>query len=473
MFPRKRGPRDHQVYYNGVPPVSSRSDFHKQTQHTNVNTYNGPGILPVYQWNPKPIPIYPASPQVTNSRKRQYSHGSPAVHHVKRQRVESFHTDDFNPSFESPPLPQTHLPVIAKVSHDTTSNKPRIPSHRLLAESPETPISLRVDANDKMSAQMVELFEACQQQTSDLLKKEGYRARLQKDIQRLYPDGRLYLTGSTMSGLGCRSSDADLCLVIKLKQTNVKVIDVLFAVLRLLRNLDYVDRVLLIRAKVPILRFKERGSNLEFDLNVNNTVGIRNTFLLRSYTNADIRIRPFMLVVKKWARHYEINDASKGTLSSYALALMALNYLQLVKPPVLPSLQKDHPTYFDSCLDLDMVPDGSQRVPCYRSKNKSSLGELFLGFLEYYALTFRWDSQIISVREGRTLPKTSGWMGKFINVEEPFEGHNVARAVYEASKFEIIKKKIVESYHILKGKKDLTSLLPLRAIINREQIGRR
>lgn len=26
--------------------------------------------------------------------------------------------------------------------------------------------------------------------------------------------GRLYLTGSSMSGLGCRSSDADLCLVV-------------------------------------------------------------------------------------------------------------------------------------------------------------------------------------------------------------------------------------------------------------------
>lgn len=35
-----------------------------------------------------------------------------------------------------------------------------------------------------------------------------------------------------------------------------------------------------------------------------------------------------ILVIKKWARHYQINDASKGTLSSYTLALMALHYLQ-------------------------------------------------------------------------------------------------------------------------------------------------
>lgn len=35
-----------------------------------------------------------------------------------------------------------------------------------------------------------------------------------------------------------------------------------------------------------------------------------------------------ILVVKKWARHHQINDASKGTLSSYTLVLMVLHYLQ-------------------------------------------------------------------------------------------------------------------------------------------------
>lgn len=181
-----------------------------------------------------------------------------------------------------------------------------------------------------------------------------------------------------------------------------------------------------------------------------------------------------MLVVKKWARHCEINDASKGTLSSYTLALMALNYLQSVKPPVIPSLQRDHPPFFDPSLDLNMLPDASHCVPRYMSKNKSSLGELFLGFLEYYALNFRWDSQIISVREARTLPKSnvSEWKNKFICVEEPFERHNVARAVYDQDKFETIKTKFVESHRILREKKDLSSLLPLKAIIREEQTGR-
>lgn len=81
-----------------------------------------------------------------------------------------------------------------------------------------------------------------------------------------------------------------------------------------------------------------------------------------------------ILVVKKWARHNQINDASKGTLSSYTLVLMVLHSLQsqynlthrqnlffnshltyfesrhirvvfftALSDPVLPSLQRDYP----------------------------------------------------------------------------------------------------------------------------------
>lgn len=85
---------------------------------------------------------------------------------------------------------------------------------------------------------MVELFEACKQQVSDLERKERVRTQLQQEIQHIYAGerqqqpvyardfslcsyshfvavARLYLTGSSMNGLGCRSSDADLCLVIR------------------------------------------------------------------------------------------------------------------------------------------------------------------------------------------------------------------------------------------------------------------
>ena len=53
----------------------------------------------------------------------------------------------------------------------------------------------------------------------------------------------------------------------------------------------------------------------------------------------DYRVQPLVMLVKKWAKKHDINDASCGTLSSYALTLMVLHYLQgeLIIKIMLPS----------------------------------------------------------------------------------------------------------------------------------------
>jgi len=44
----------------------------------------------------------------------------------------------------------------------------------------------------------------------------------------------------------------------------------------------------LIEARVPILRFKDISNGIEVDLNFNNCVGIKNTYLLQFYAQRKI-----------------------------------------------------------------------------------------------------------------------------------------------------------------------------------------
>uniref|UniRef100_A0A672MGT8 polynucleotide adenylyltransferase n=1 Tax=Sinocyclocheilus grahami TaxID=75366 RepID=A0A672MGT8_SINGR len=314
-----------------------------------------------------------------------------------------------------------------------------------------------------LSQQILNLFHACEQQNDDLEKKEQCRAALQRDIQTILP---FFLAGSSLNGFGSRSSDADLCLVIEEGKVNHRTdaVYVLSLVRKLFYTLSYIERPQLIRAKVPILKFRDRVSGVEFDLNFNNTVGIRNTFLLRTYAYVEKRVRPIILVIKKWASHHRINDASRGTLSSYTLVLMVLHYLQTLPEPVIPCLQMDYPECFNPKMDLHLVPSGPSNILAFVSKNQSSLGDLLLGFLKYYATVFKWDKHVISVREAKTLPKTScrEWRDKFICVEEPFDRTNTARAVHEKVKFEAIKAEFTESYQVLQLRKDLNFILPLK-----------
>nr|KAF6491222.1 terminal nucleotidyltransferase 2 [Molossus molossus] len=198
------------------------------------------------------------------------------------------------------------------------------------------------EAKDKLSQQILELFEACQQQVSDLKKKELCRTQLQREIQLLFPQSRLFLVGSSLNGFGTRSSDGDLCLVVKEEPVNQKTearhILTLVHKHFCTRLSGYIERPQLIRAKVPIVKFRDKVS---------------------------------------------------------------------------------------------------------------------------------WNSQMISVREAKAIPRPDGieWRNKYICVEEPFDGTNTARAVHEKQKFDMIKDQFLKSWHRLRNKKDLNSILPLRAAL--------
>ncbi|NXH52764.1 GLD2 polymerase, partial [Rhabdornis inornatus] len=332
-------------------------------------------------------------------------------------------------------------------------------------------------AKDELSQQVLELFQTCRQQASDLDRKELCRSQLQREIQLIFPQSRLFLVGSSLNGFGTRTSDGDLCLVVKEEPVNQKT--EARRILSLVQKLfstklsSYIERPQLIRAKVPIVKFRDKvrqvfcsAYNVDFDLNVNNVIGIRNTFLLRTYAFIENRVRPLVLVVKKWASFHEINDASRGTLNSYSLVLMVLHYLQTLSEPILPSLQKNYPvaSYFDQSIHL-YRPHLVKKSPRPVVRVKGSVSALPLPLMRKLQTTMSWNHQMISVREAKAIARPDGieWRNKFICVEEPFDGTNTARAVHEKQKFDMIKGEFAQAWRLLRDKKDLNCILPLKA----------
>ncbi|NXO74250.1 GLD2 polymerase, partial [Phainopepla nitens] len=378
-------------------------------------------------------------------RKRQRQQSVPDD--AKRRRIHS-HDSDIAVVNQVVPLPEEHrrsFPASVSVQSPVLQacGSPAVigcvpPLQDTLFPGP-TETGLPV-AKDKLSQQVLELFQACQQQASDLDRKELCRTQLQREIQLIFPQSRLFLVGSSLNGFGTHTSDGDLCLVVKEEpiptffihfnttfQMNQKT--EARRVLSLVQKLfstklcNYIERPQLIKAKVPIVKFRDKkwntmmldffflpNSNVDFDLNVNNVIGIRNTFLLRTYAFIENRVRPLVLVVKKWASFHEINDASRGTLSSYSLVLMVLHYLQ--------SKYFLHEC-FDPTMQLHLVHQAPRTIPPYISKNGSSLGDLLIGFFKYYATEFDWNHQMISVREAKAIARPDGieWRNKFICIE--------------------------------------------------------
>ncbi|XP_035409439.1 poly(A) RNA polymerase GLD2 isoform X3 [Cygnus atratus] len=380
-------------------------------------------------------PVHTSSAPVSFRGRKRLSEQS-VPYDVKRQRFDSPHHETTVVNL-AVPLPEEHTYSFPSSTPSPLFNTRYVPDLSVCVPPLQdssfpyvTETTLPV-AEDKLSQQVLELFQLCQQQTSDLNKKELCRIELQREIQRIFPKSRLFLVGSSLNGFGTRSSDGDLCLVVKDEPVNQKtearhmlsLVQKLFTT----KLSCYIERPQLIRAKVPIVKFRDKVSCMEFDLNVNNIVGIRNTFLLRTY--------------------------------AYTLP-----------EPILPSLQKKYPESFDPTMQLHLVHQVPCTIPPYLSKNESSLGDLLIGFFKYYATEFDWSHQMISVREAKAIPRPDGiaWRNKFICIEEPFDGTNTARAVHEKQKFDFIKDEFFRSWQMLRNKKNLNSILPLRAALQKK-----
>ncbi|KAJ8953350.1 hypothetical protein NQ314_007359 [Rhamnusium bicolor] len=285
----------------------------------------------------------------------------------------------------------------------------------------------------------------------------------------------LFMVGSTMSGFGLESSDIDMCLLTK-PCTNDPRLDSLHhlnSIRHLLVKYGLTAEPELILAKVPILKFKDKETGFEIDLNCNNSVGIRNTHLLHCYAKLDWRVRPLVIVTKLWAQANHINDAKNMTISSYSWALMVIHYLQCgVTPPVLPCLHGLVPEKFNSDNEnhsMD-VQEEIASIKNFRSDNTLCLGELLVGFLQYYSV-YNYNQFAISVRAGCRLPidecrymkapKNDPHQWKYLCIEEPFDFTNTARSVFDPEIFKHIKDIITFSYQELARTKLLNNILPV------------
>jgi len=192
-----------------------------------------------------------------------------------------------------------------------------------------------------------------------------------------------------------------------------------------------------------------------------------------------------------WANFQGINDAKNMTISSYSLVLMVIHFLQHgVSPPVLPCLQQNFMEKYSYLMDLVKLRNTyhDSTDTCYvpepfESKNTQTLGELLVKFLEYFAVTFDYSTNAVSVRNGSVVSikscmnnrarKNDAHQWKYMCIEEPFEFTNTARSVYDRDVFDRIRGVFFASWQRLFLSNDLESLFSVIQLTEARHIGTR
>lgn len=303
----------------------------------------------------------------------------------------------------------------------TATLKPASSSSNPSPSNPYTKLNESIKHQYYQEVQTKRVYEA-KQQAIQILEQTAKNTMIGRDF-----DLKIWLTGSSVNGFGNKNSDADMCLVTYSKHplNRKTIINLLHQVRRKLcddRRYLITEQPEVIPAKVPILRVflnisagnsrSDREMKVQCDINVDNHIGIRNSWLLRCYSELDPRIREFIYVVKKFAKAADLNDASGGSLSTYSWLLLSIHFLQTgVKPAVLPIVQqeinKKSGKIFHEHFAHDELEDVSKMALLiktdlnFKSENTMSVGELFQRWLTYFALSYNFKDFIISIRCGK------------------------------------------------------------------------
>ncbi|KAF9137477.1 hypothetical protein BGX30_010190 [Mortierella sp. GBA39] len=228
---------------------------------------------------------------------------------------------------------------------------------------------------------------------------ESQRQTLQEELQEYYEDWDLevHLFGSFESGLSSNMSDADFTLY----HFDCDVTELASA----LRVIGYQDVSAIKNARVPIVSFYDPEHDVSCDINIDEPMGVINSKLINTYRKIDDRFRTLWFAIKHLAKRHDILSGSTGYLSSYALTMMLIVFLQdVTRPAILPRLQQQ-----DSHRMLHRDVDGWDcsfdrnwsNYRTYGSDNTKSVGQLLVDFCYHYGYTFDYANQEVNPSLGR------------------------------------------------------------------------
>ena len=195
-------------------------------------------------------------------------------------------------------------------------------------------------------------------------------------------------------------------------------------------------------SKFLILKLKDIESEIDLDITVQNILPIENTKLIRLYSLYDQRFHILGIFLKFWVKKNHIHGALDKFLSSYALLILIIHYLQtIIEPKILPILQqvkneKKECVYFNGEKeittniyfeeDLDKAKN-YMKIINNNEENESNVVELLIGFFEHYS--YSYDHYMISISRSDKIP-TEEMETIAFPIEDPFDiGYNPGKSM--------------------------------------------
>ncbi|OWA51000.1 Non-canonical poly(A) RNA polymerase PAPD5 [Hypsibius exemplaris] len=227
-------------------------------------------------------------------------------------------------------------------------------------------------------------------------------------IKRLYPAAKVDTFGSFKTGLYLPNSDLDLIVFGKWQQLpfvslQEELIKTRICTREGVKILD--------KTTVPILKITHEYTGLKVDVSFNMVNGINTATYLNNFASNYPCMPKLFLLLKQYLYQRDLNEVFTGGISSYALAVMLINFLQ------------QHPRMHAN--------DGTHL----------NLGVLLLEFLDLYGTHFNYNTTTIRcqgrgsyiTKEQMRLMMQNGQRPGLLSIEDPVQpGHDICQSMFGA-----------------------------------------
>ncbi|CRG99708.1 conserved Plasmodium protein, unknown function [Plasmodium relictum] len=318
-----------------------------------------------------------------------------------------------------------------------------------------------------LSEELNKLEVSLKPSQNDINNMKKFLHFLQNEINKQYKNCYVTPFGSVINGFWMRNSDIDICIQVPILLNRKDQIKFLRKICLILNNFN--DGIIEQRfsAKVPIIHFycknPKNSFELSCDISVNNILAVINSKLIQKYVSIDKRLQIMGIALKYWSKNRNINDRSKGFLSSFSLILMIIHFLQnVIEPKILLSLQdisfkrNEKPFYVMGvdckyCQDETIIREELNKINNCNNSHVD-ISTLLTEFFKFYG--YKYKSGIIAIRDindyYQNFHALKDFESYFLFVDNPFEvGKNVANVM--PKNYKTIINEMKRAYKILKN----------------------
>lgn len=257
--------------------------------------------------------------------------------------------------------------------------------------------------------------------------------QIENTVSGMFPFAQAFPFGSSVNGFGKLGCDLDMILRLDEEDCRDKVTKDSRLVFHTKENLSngrsqtqrqmesigdmlqlflpgvcQVRRIL--QARVPIIKYHHDHLDLEVDLSMSNMTGVYMSELLYMFGQIDERVRPLTFCIRKWAQSVGLTNSSPGRwISNFSLTMLVIFFLQQLKNPVLPSVNKlieaatkDDFRITEDDINCTFLRDLNNLN--FIKTNTDVPGHLLLQFFEFFS-QFDFQNKAISLNVGNSILK--------------------------------------------------------------------